>query len=98
MDDLGRNTHMQLKRFEVKNFKGIENIAVDWEDLLVLIGENNAGKSSVLHALSCFLSGGAIKDASLFHKHETGPDHAIELIGHFDQLSPVDLQQVAVRD
>lgn len=88
---------MRLRRFEARNFKGIENVAVEWDDLLVLIGENNAGKSSLLHALSCYLSGSAIKDASLFRKHETGPDNAIDLIGHFDQLSPAELDQVAVK-
>lgn len=88
---------MRLKCFEVKNFKGIEHIAVEWDDMVVLIGENNAGKSSLLHALSCFLSGSAIKDTSLFRKHETGPNNAIELIGHFDQLTPVELEQVAVK-
>lgn len=88
---------MRLRRFEVKNFKGIEHVTVEWDDLLVLIGENNAGKSSLLHALSCFLSGSAIKEVSLFRRHETGPDDAIELIGHFDQLTPVEFEQVAVK-
>lgn len=88
---------MRMRRFEVINFKGIEHVAVDWEELLVLIGENNAGKSSLLHALSCFLSGGAIKDVSLFRNHETGPDNSIELIGYFDQLTLTELEQVAVK-
>ena len=88
---------MRLRRFEVRNFKGIENVAIEWDDLLVLIGENNAGKSSLLHALSCYLSGSAIKDTSLFRKHETGADNAIELVGYFDQLTPVELDQVAVK-
>lgn len=88
---------MRLRRFEVRNFKGIENLAIEWDDLLVLIGENNAGKSSLLHALSCYLSGSAIKDASLFRKHEAGPDNAIEFVGHFDQLTPAELDQVAVK-
>ncbi len=88
---------MRLRRFEVKNFKAIQNIAVDWDDILVLIGENNCGKSCVLLALSWFLGGGAIKDELLFHKYQTGPDHAIELIGYFDQLTDSDTDQVAVR-
>ena len=39
---------MRLRRFEIHNFKCIEYVSLEWEDLLVLIGENNAGKSSVL--------------------------------------------------
>lgn len=88
---------MRLRRFEIKNFKCIEHLAVDWDDLLVLIGENNSGKSSVLLALSWFLSGSAIKDSSLFRKHQTGQNDAIELTGYFDQLSGREREQVAVK-
>jgi putative ATP-dependent endonuclease of the OLD family len=88
---------MRLRKFEVKNFKGIEYALVDWEDILVLIGENNAGKSSLLQAVSYFLSGGAIKDPLLFRQHDSSSDNAIELVGYFDQLTPADLNQVAVR-
>lgn len=88
---------MRLRRFEIHNFKAIEYTSIEWDDLLVLIGENNCGKSSVLGALACYLSGSGIKDPSLFRRHLTDGKHAIELIGHFDQLSAVDEQQVAVR-
>lgn len=88
---------MRLKRFEIRNFKSIESLAVNWDDLLVLIGENNSGKSTVLSALSCFLSGGGIKDSSLFRRHQTDVANAIELIGHFDQLTANEQQQAAVR-
>lgn len=88
---------MQLHRLEIHNFKCIEYLDIDWQDLVVLIGENNSGKSSVLLALSYFLSGGSIKDPLLFRGHETGEANAIELIGHFDQLTEIDLAQQAVR-
>lgn len=88
---------MRLKRFEIRNFKSIESLAMEWDDLLVLIGENNSGKSTVLSALSCFLSGSGIKDPSLFRRHQTDTANAIELVGHFDQLTANEQQQVAVR-
>ena len=88
---------MRLKRFEIRNFKSIESLSVEWDDLLVLIGENNSGKSTVLSALSFFLSGGGIKDPSIFRRHQTDTANAIELVGHFDQLSINEQQQVAVR-
>lgn len=87
---------MRLNRFEIKNFKVIQAVSLDFQDLTVLIGENNCGKSCVLLALSWFLSGAAIKDESLFHKYETGPDNAIELIGHFNELSDQDKNEVAI--
>lgn len=88
---------MRLRRFEIRNFKAIECADIEWHDLLVLIGENNCGKSGALAALAQFLSGGSIKDPSLFRRHRTDAQNAIELTGYFDQLTPVDAEQVAVR-
>jgi putative ATP-dependent endonuclease of OLD family len=92
-----RRCEVRLKRFEVKNFKAIKNVALDLEDMVVLIGENNCGKSCILAALDWFLGGSAIKDTALFHKYETGPDDAIELTGYFDQLTEEDKAEIAVK-
>lgn len=88
---------MRLCRFEIRNFKAVEYACLDWDDLIILIGENNAGKSSVLSAIGIFLSGGSIKDASMFRRHQTDEANAIELIGHFDELTDDERNQVAVR-
>jgi len=88
---------MRLRRFEVKNFKSLQSCGVDWDDFLVFIGENNCGKSSFLAALSLFLSGSSIRDVSIFHRHRSDEENAVELVGHFDQLSDADLQEVAIR-
>jgi energy-coupling factor transporter ATP-binding protein EcfA2 len=93
---IGRQA-MRLRRFDIRNFKAIESATIEWDDLLVLIGENNSGKSSVLAALSHFLSGSSIRDPSQFRRHLTDSQNAIELVGHFDQLSPEEEQQAAVR-
>jgi len=88
---------MRLFRFSVTNFKAIKHLELDWDDLLVLLGENNCGKSCVLSAISLFLSGSAVKDPLLFHRHLTDEPNAIELIGHFDQLTTDELEQTAIR-
>ncbi len=75
---------MRLRRFELKNYKCVAQATLDWDDLLVLIGENNAGKSTILSAIATFLGGGAVKDVSLFRRHQTDESNAIELVGHFD--------------
>ena len=77
---------MRLRRFAITNFKALKYLEFDWDDLLVLIGENNCGKSCVLSALSLFLSGGAVKDPLLFHRHLTDEANAIEFTGYFDPL------------
>ena len=78
---------MHLRKFEIHNFKGIQTASFEWDDIIILIGENNVGKSSVLEALQCFLSGSIIKDEDLFCEHQVDATHAIELIGYFDQLT-----------
>lgn len=88
---------MRLRRFEVTNYKCIARASLEWEDILVLIGENNAGKSTILSAIAAFLSGSAIKDPSLFRRHQTDAANAIELVGHFDSLTEDEKAQVAVR-
>ena len=88
---------MRLNKFEIKNFKGIKGCSFEWEDIVVLIGENNVGKSTCLLALKWFLSGSQIKDRDLFCEYVCDDEHAIELIGYFDQLSPAEQDSPAVR-
>lgn len=59
------------------------------------IGESNAGKSTILRALQCFLCGSQIKDETLFCEHRS--DNAVELIGHFDELTDAERESPAVR-
>lgn len=43
---------MQITNLSIKNFKSIRNMVItDIENALILVGKNNAGKSSVLHAI-----------------------------------------------
>src|ERR1700692_1866959 len=88
---------MRLCKFEIHNFKGIQSTSFDWEDIIILIGENNAGKSSVLQALQCFLNGSQVKDLALFNQNVSSEENALELIGHFCNLSDLDQQASAVR-
>ncbi|MGV8946618.1 MAG: ATP-dependent nuclease [Lutibacter sp.] len=50
---------MYLEKFIIKNFRGIENVTLNFnKGLNVLIGENNAGKSAIIDALRVCLSYG----------------------------------------
>lgn len=93
----GEQPKLRLRRFELKNYKCVAQATLDWDDLLVLIGENNAGKSTILSAIATFLGGGAVKDVSLFRRHQTDEANAIELVGHFDNLTDEEKSQTAVR-
>ena len=88
---------MKLSRFEIRWFKGLSHIVLDWDDILVLIGENNSGKSSVLQALDWFLGGRKISDTSFFCDRCCDEEHAIELIGHFSDLDDTERAATAVQ-
>lgn len=47
---------MKIARVLIQNFKSFKSERIDFRDLVVFIGENNAGKSNVLKALDLFFS------------------------------------------
>lgn len=88
---------MRLKKFEIHNYKGIETAAFEWDDIAILIGENNAGKSTVLQALDQFLGGSLVRDEAWFHNNATAEESCIELIGWFDNLTQPESESTAVK-
>ena len=45
---------MKLKEFRIEKYRTVENLTLCMADLLILIGENNCGKSNILRALELF--------------------------------------------
>lgn len=45
---------MKLENIGIENFKTIKNLSVSMTDILIMVGENNCGKSNVLRALDLF--------------------------------------------
>lgn len=47
---------MKVRTLEIENFRGIRNMTLNFHDRInVLVGENGAGKSSVLDTLSILM-------------------------------------------
>lgn len=57
---------MRLKHVAVQNYKGLRNTECPISDFVCAIGENNAGKSSLLQALLLFINGTKLSKAE-FH-------------------------------
>lgn len=49
---------MRVARVKIRNFRCLEELDLDVDDITVLVGANGTGKSSVLHALGWFFAGG----------------------------------------
>ena len=61
---------MLLKQLDIKNFRGIEELSLPLDELCVLIGENNTGKSSVLDALRICLTRTLTRRSAVFEEYD----------------------------
>lgn len=81
---------MRLAGLLIKNYKRVGTPVCDIriDEIVVLIGQNNAGKSTVLDAYEAFASAGKELNESHFNNGDTSKP--IEITGVFDRLTPED--------
>lgn len=46
---------MKLSKIKIENFRGYDNVEIEFSNLSVIIGQNDVGKSTLLDALNIFL-------------------------------------------
>lgn len=61
---------MLLRKVDIANFRGLEKISVELDRNTVLIGENNAGKTSLLEAIRLCLARPLSRRANPFDDHD----------------------------
>ncbi len=77
---------MRLIHLKVQNYRALKDFEIDIDQFLVVLGENNSGKSTVFRAMELLLSTGAKNIAEdSFHNFDTLSP--ITLIGIFDNLN-----------
>ncbi|RQQ57792.1 ATP-dependent nuclease [Burkholderia stagnalis] len=81
---------MRLAGLLVRNYKmiGATTCSIRIDDIVVLVGRNNSGKSTILDAYEVFASGGKELDESHFHDAVT--TNPIEITGVFNSISQED--------
>jgi putative ATP-dependent endonuclease of OLD family len=62
---------MLLKHLKISNYRALKEVEMPLSAFVCLTGENNAGKSSVLQALSLFLSGSTLAPSNYFDPAQT---------------------------
>ncbi|MGC0365098.1 putative ATP-dependent endonuclease of OLD family [Rhodococcus sp. 27YEA15] len=70
---------LQLEKIRIKNFRALKDVTLPLSTFGCLIGENNAGKSSVLHALHLVLTGSTPRSVDIHDYHSTSLPIRIEL-------------------
>jgi putative ATP-dependent endonuclease of OLD family len=88
---------VRLSGLIVKNFRRIGAIEckIKIDEIVVLIGPNNAGKSTVLDAYELFASAGKEVDISHFHGEKIA--NKIEITGIFNELTQDDLDTIGAK-
>ncbi|MFM9966547.1 MAG: AAA family ATPase [Planctomycetaceae bacterium] len=81
---------MKLAHLHVENYRGLNAISIPLSSFVCITGENNAGKSSVLQALSLFLSGSSLKEADYFD-----PNCGITIAVKFSGVTDAELHLLA---
>lgn len=88
---------MKLTSLRIRNFKRIGpagcNIRID--EIVVLVGRNNVGKSTVLDAYEAFASAG--KELSLSHFHNEDAKNQVEITGIFCNITAEDESVISAK-
>lgn len=61
---------MKIESLAIKNYRALREVEIPFSHFVCLTGENNAGKSSFLQALSLFLRGTALPETIFFDPSE----------------------------
>jgi len=84
---------MKIKAVKIKGFKclGPSEVSFTWNDIVVCVGENNVGKSSILQAIDLFFSNSRNVPAKYFRNYQEDGDNQdigpIEITVHFTELT-----------
>jgi hypothetical protein len=84
---------LKLLRFEAENYRSLKSFGLDVDDFLVLVGENNHGKSNFFYALELFLSS-STKGVSKEIFFNRLVDKPIRLTATFKELSEQESQKL----
>jgi putative ATP-dependent endonuclease of the OLD family len=61
---------MQISKIQISNYRGLKGDEFDTSAFVCIIGENNAGKSTVLLAISLFFSGSSLNPSDFYDLEE----------------------------
>lgn len=80
---------MKIDHIHVQNYRGLKDVEASIDKFACIIGENNAGKSSLLQAFTIFLNGKGLNEHNYYD--ETQP---IVVTVRFDDVTDRDLESL----
>jgi hypothetical protein len=80
---------MRLVRAHIRGYRCLDDLRIDFDEVVVLVGANSTGKSSVLHALEWFFNGGLLDPEDL---GGLDPVASVSVSATFADLSDTDAE------
>lgn len=81
---------MHISNTKIKNYRGIKSDELDTSIFMCIIGENNAGKSTILLATSLFFSGSSLSKSDFYDEKEP-----IEIELTFSEINDGDINRLS---
>ncbi|WP_328922249.1 ATP-dependent nuclease [Streptomyces griseoaurantiacus] len=81
---------MRISHVHVQNYRGLRDLQIPVSQFGCIIGENNAGKSSILQALDIFFSGPTLKDTDFYDAR-----NPLRIEVTFEEIKDEDLARLA---
>jgi len=75
---------MRLRTLTIENFKAYNIAKFDFDEIGIIVGKNDAGKSTILHALNLFFNPKEAKKIDLMYKNKDKISDAVILECSFD--------------
>lgn len=92
-----------IKRFEIRNFKGVKKTSISLDDrtdnpVITLIGLNESGKTTILEALSYFVSNDPLVSSLFKPKAKTQHTEAIPISSRADFSDNIEIEALVELD
>lgn len=87
---------MKLSKITINNYKGIQHLSLDIENISIIIGPNNCSKSTVLQAIEQFGKADKTLDENCYYRHDTS--RAISFHATFIDVTAAELELHGIRN
>ncbi|MCH6165177.1 ATP-dependent nuclease [Pseudonocardia alaniniphila] len=84
---------MRIDSVEIANFRCIEHLAIEFDNITTFVGPNGAGKSTVLRALDWFFNGESLTEEDVF-KGASPDSRQIQVSVTFKSLTSLDREML----
>lgn len=87
---------LKIKSIIIENFRSIRKLQLNFKDLVMIIGENNSGKTNVLKALNLFFSS-SVRGMGIEDFCDKNPKKEIKITVTFNRLTAKESSNIRIK-